>query len=125
MSCVYVQKCWSCKNACHEDNCIWVRTLNIKPEGVKLDNKGYIVECPNYEHDNKLYTEQEKAKAVGLTFKEYLKIKRLLAYHGLTLSVAEYLEKTKETKETVRELAKSLGAKRYYDKVKNRIRQRN
>ena len=70
----FKQLCWQCKKSCNSNLCIWVKTLKIKPQGVKLDKQGYIVECPEFEKDNGIYTKEEYIKSLGLTQKEYRQI---------------------------------------------------
>lgn len=44
------QLCWTCKNACNQYNCSWVRRL-IYPDYADIDDDGYIVKCERYEPD--------------------------------------------------------------------------
>lgn len=50
----FSQLCWSCKNACDENKCDWVKT-NIYPQWVEVDYEGRIVECDRYEYDGKIH----------------------------------------------------------------------
>ena len=44
----FSQLCWSCKHACDETKCDWVRT-HIYPRYVEMDIGGRIVGCDRYE----------------------------------------------------------------------------
>ena len=100
---IFVQKCWTCKYATDKDDCIWVRTLKKHYKGTKIDDEGYIIECPKYEKDKLLYTTKEKAKAIGVSIVTYCKTRVLLKQINSTMSVEEYIEykrrKAKENKE--------------------------
>lgn len=50
-------KCWECANATSKYKCVWVRTLRLRPKGCKINNDGFIVECPKF---TKIKEEQAK-----------------------------------------------------------------
>jgi len=41
-------KCWDCKYATKQDECIWVRTLIEKPKGCEIAKNGDIKSCPQF-----------------------------------------------------------------------------
>ena len=98
---VYKQKCWTCKYACRRDLCVWVATLKAKPKGCVKDNQGYIIECPQYEFDMKVYNKEDEIRSLGLTPQEYRNIKGKIYRRGLKMSVTEYLKKVKEETESL------------------------
>lgn len=96
----FKQKCWTCKHASNRDSCIWVASLKTTPNGCIKDNQGYIVFCPQYEHDLKIYNKQDEIHSLGLNRNSYRSLKARIKKLNLNISVKDYIEKiNKETKE--------------------------
>ena len=100
------QLCWTCKYACNKHSCVWVKTLKKRYKGTKLDNGGYIIECPKYEHDGQIYNVRDKAKSLGITYKRYSIIKNSLnqqIYKNKNINSVEDYLKYQEEKKKLRE----------------------
>ena len=99
---IWKQLCWTCEHACNKHSCVWVRTLKKRYKGTKLDNDGYIIECPKYKHDGQIYNVRDKCKSLGITYDRYKIIKITLRnqiYKNKNInSVEDYLKYQEEKK---------------------------
>ena len=48
----FMQKCWTCRNACNSNNCLWVKN-QIYPNYETISKDGHINRCERYEEDVK------------------------------------------------------------------------
>lgn len=55
----FSQKCWSCKNACDQTKCSWVRR-GIYPSYVDIADDGHIIRCKRYEEDARREHEEDE-----------------------------------------------------------------
>lgn len=128
----YKQSCWTCEYCCNKYECIWVRTLKERYKGTKIDDNGYIIECPKYKHDELIYLSGNNLRAyeLGISIRKYRfiknHIKKCKKYKDLNITtVEEYLEYKKNEK-AEREQRKIKGYTRMQiNYAKRKIKEKN
>ena len=50
----FSQKCWTCRNACNSNNCLWVKN-HIYPPYVTIADDGHIIDCERYEDETRQF----------------------------------------------------------------------
>jgi len=104
----FMQLCWKCEYACDISKCMWVRTLTKRYKETKVDEDGYIIECPKFKHDKFLYDDKERAEALGVSLSSYLRIKATIRQKELNITPEEYFY-IREKKKKEREKFSSLS----------------
>lgn len=128
----YKQLCWTCEYCCNKYECIWVRTLKERYKGTKIDDNGYIIDCPKYKHDDLIYLSGNNLRAykLGISIRKYRiiknHIKKCKKYRDLNITtVEEYLE-YKENEKTEKEQRKIKGYTRMQiNYAKRKIKEKN